>query len=146
MSEPMSDDAAKRPCAECGCPVVHQGGILHFEHCDQHQVGDCTICEHEGNKAEIDQLRAELATAKRELNTGIEIEHDAIAEVEIHKAEIDRLKARVRELDRGLEKSETLRLEEIDRLKAELAERMKQTIETDRWGCMFDTQSGRWVR
>ena len=46
----------------------------------------------------IDQLQAELATAKRELNTGIEIEHNAIAEVEIHKAEIERLRAELAQL------------------------------------------------
>ena len=49
----------KRPCADCGCPIIHAGGILHFEDCEQHEVGDCTICEHQDNKAEAERLRLE---------------------------------------------------------------------------------------
>ncbi len=31
--------------AECGCPVVQQAGVLHFEECEHHVSEGCVTCQ-----------------------------------------------------------------------------------------------------
>ena len=43
----MAAELPKHPSGPCGCPIIEEGCPLHFVSCDQHEVTDCLICEHE---------------------------------------------------------------------------------------------------